>query len=53
MILADANLAIGDPMQLVVNGHLRIEPLDINWQEFPADASDAYRCRPIVSQYNL
>jgi hypothetical protein len=27
-ILADGNLAIGDPMQSVVDGHLRIELLD-------------------------
>jgi hypothetical protein len=29
MILADANLNIGDPMQSVANFHLRIEQLDI------------------------
>lgn len=43
-ILADADLAIGDPMQSVVDGHLRIKLLDINWQELPADANNAYRC---------
>ncbi len=42
-ISTDANLAIGDPMQSVVDGHLRIELLDIDWQELPADAIDANR----------
>jgi hypothetical protein len=27
-------------MQLVVDGHLGIEPLDINWQKFPADGKN-------------
>jgi hypothetical protein len=31
MILADANLGIGDPMQLVADGHLEIKLLDIDW----------------------
>jgi hypothetical protein len=31
-------------MQSVVDGHLRIKLLDINWQELPADANNAYRC---------
>ena len=28
--LADTNLGIGDPMQSLVNSHLRIESLDID-----------------------
>ncbi len=40
IILADANLAIGYPMQLVVDGHLGIEPLDIDWQKFPANGKN-------------
>jgi hypothetical protein len=39
-ILANANLAIGDPMQLEVNGHFGIELFDIDWQKFPADAKN-------------
>jgi hypothetical protein len=39
-LLADDNLGIGDPLQLVANGHHGIEPLDINWQTFPADGKN-------------
>jgi hypothetical protein len=49
-ILADANLAIDDPMQSVVDGHLRIEPLYIDWQELPADANNAYQSWPMISR---
>jgi hypothetical protein len=44
-ILAVANLAIGYPMQLVVDGHLGIKPLgiDCHWQKFPADAKNGSR----------
>jgi hypothetical protein len=37
----NTNLGIDDPMKQVVDGHLRIELLDINWQKFPADANNA------------
>jgi hypothetical protein len=40
MILADANLATDYPMQLVVVGHLRIDPLDIDCQKFPANGKN-------------
>jgi hypothetical protein len=30
-------------MQSTVDGHLRIDPLDINWQELPADANNDYQ----------
>jgi hypothetical protein len=36
-------------MQSVVDGHLRIKLLDINWQELPADANNAYRCLPMLA----
>ena len=39
---------IGYPMTSVVNGNLRIELLDINWQKFPADDS-----RGLVNVTNL
>jgi hypothetical protein len=26
--------------------------LDIDWQKFPADAKDSYRCWPMVRRYN-
>jgi flagellar biosynthesis/type III secretory pathway ATPase len=39
-ILADANLAISDPMQSVVDGHLRMESLVIKGKKFPADAKN-------------
>jgi hypothetical protein len=39
--IANANLGIGDPMQLVVDGHLIIELLDIDWQKFPANTNNA------------
>jgi hypothetical protein len=41
MILVDANLAISYPMQLVVDGHFGIKPLDIDWQKYPADGKKA------------
>jgi hypothetical protein len=40
---------IGYPMQSIVNGHLGIELIDINWQELPANANNAYRCLPMIS----
>jgi hypothetical protein len=42
-ILVDANLGISYPMQSVVDGHLGIEPLDINWQKYPADGKKGSR----------
>jgi hypothetical protein len=39
-ILADANLATGYPMQLVVDGH---QSLDIDWQKFPANGKNGSR----------
>jgi len=39
-ILADANLAIGNPMQSVVDDHLRIKLLDIDWQKVPANGKN-------------
>ncbi len=35
-LLANADLAISYPMQSAVDGHVRINPLDIDWQKFPA-----------------
>jgi hypothetical protein len=51
-ILANANLAIGYPMESVVNGLHGIEPLDIDWQELPADANNAYRWLADVTHDN-
>jgi hypothetical protein len=51
-IFANANLFIANPMQLVVDGHHRIELLDINCQKSPADANNAYQCWPTVNQFN-
>jgi hypothetical protein len=39
-ILVDSNIAIGYLMQLEVDGHLGIKPLDIDWQKFPADGKN-------------
>jgi hypothetical protein len=32
-------------MQSAVDAHVSIDPLDIDWQELPADANNAYRYR--------
>jgi hypothetical protein len=39
-ILVDSNIAIGYLMLLVVDSHLGIEPLNIDWQKFPADGKN-------------
>ncbi len=39
-------------MQSAVDGHLRIDPLDIDWQELLADANNAYQCLRMASRYN-
>jgi hypothetical protein len=42
-ILADANFAIGYPMQSVVYVHIGIELLDIDWQKYAADGKNDRR----------
>jgi hypothetical protein len=43
MTVADAYLAIGCLMQSAVDGHVSIDLLDIDWQELPANANNAYQ----------
>jgi hypothetical protein len=42
-ILADVDLGIGDSMAWVADANIRIEPLIIDWQKYPADGKNGSR----------